>query len=44
MNDQAMWAPMAPIAPNAKLTTPVVWYRTTSPVPVTAYMAPKARP
>src|SRR4026209_2239663 len=39
-----MLAPIAPIAPKAKLSTPVVRYRTSSPVPDMAYTAPNASP
>src|SRR5919112_3802428 len=39
-----MSAPIAPIAPNARLSTPVVRYSTTSPTPERAYTPPRARP
>src|SRR5690348_3903970 len=44
MSDQAMNAPMAPTAPNARLSTPVVRYSTTIPTPDRLYTPPRARP
>src|SRR3954452_12888252 len=39
-----MKAPMAPTAPKARLRTPVVRQRTTTPTPSRAYTPPSARP
>src|SRR5215471_20541760 len=44
MSDQAMNAPMAPTAPNARFNTPVVRYSTTFPTPDRLYTPPRARP
>jgi len=40
----AIRAPAAPIAPNARFSTPVARYSTTSPTPESAYTPPNARP
>src|SRR5215510_3400209 len=39
-----MSAPAAPMAPKARLSTPVAWYRTTIPTPDSAYAPPVASP
>ena len=44
MMEYAMKAPIAPTAPNARLSTPVARYSTTSPTPDRAYSPPRARP
>src|SRR3954468_4228582 len=44
IRSQAMSAPIAPTAPNARLRTPVVRYSTTRPTPERAYTPPRASP
>src|SRR5262245_29966525 len=44
MSDQAMNAPIAPTAPNARFSTPVVRNSTTIPTPDRLYTPPRARP